>query len=298
MFFNFFTGSGLFDCYLNDPERTSNMFVTIQNKIYIKTGDLARYNIRGELVPAGRIDFQIKIRGQRVETTEIENTIIEWSPSKILNCLVTKVPEDDDLLIAYVVSKNLDLPIEEIREYCNKKLRQYMVPSYFIVLNEFPLNANGKIDRKRLPLPTINNNASSAPTNFVVMEDQPMSDLEKTIYNLWCSTLRLDVVPRETNCFALGGSSLTLMQFFNYYQFHLAPDRQLNIVHFFTNPTIANHARLLMNSETETRTAWTPLHLIQGMFSKNILLKYNYLPSSKSILISILSHLKCTMTLF
>ena len=56
---------------MDDPERTANMFVTIGNQVYMKTGDLAFYNTRGELVHVGRIDFQIKIRGQRVETYEI-----------------------------------------------------------------------------------------------------------------------------------------------------------------------------------------------------------------------------------
>ncbi|CAF3911367.1 unnamed protein product, partial [Adineta steineri] len=72
-------GLALFDRYFNDPERTNNMFVTVDKEVYMKTGDLARYNERGELVHAGRIDFQVKVHGQRVETTEIENTIITWS---------------------------------------------------------------------------------------------------------------------------------------------------------------------------------------------------------------------------
>ena len=92
-FFHSFVGSLLFNGYLNDPERTANMLVTINNKVYLKTGDLARYNKRGELVHAGRADFQIKIRGQRVETTEIENTIMRYSSENITNCLVTKFPK-------------------------------------------------------------------------------------------------------------------------------------------------------------------------------------------------------------
>ena len=147
----FLIGPTIFYCYLNDLEHTNNIFVTINNQIYIKTGDLARYNLRGELISVGRVDFQIKIRGQRVEATEIENTIKSWSPSKITDCLVTKVPQSDDLLVAYVISNDSEVEIEEIRAYCNKHLRQYMVPSYFVVLDKFPLNANGKIDRKQLP---------------------------------------------------------------------------------------------------------------------------------------------------
>jgi hypothetical protein len=235
------------------------MFVTIDHQVYIKTGDLARYNSRGELVHVGRIDFQIKINGQRVETTEIENTIMNWSPDKISNCLVTKTLQNDDLLIAYVISNDLELGTEEIRDYCSVHLRQYMVPSYLIILDKFPLNANGKIDRKQLPLPSILN-------NYLPIEDRQMSELEEEVHRLWCSTLRLDAVPHHMNCFALGGSSLSLMQLFNFYQFHLAPDKQLNVVEFFINPTIAEHIRLLINSKTKTHIVWTPLHLVEGMF--------------------------------
>ncbi|CAF1335283.1 unnamed protein product, partial [Rotaria sordida] len=68
-------GSTLFNCYLDEPERTTNRFVTIQNQVYLKTGDLARYNTKEELIYVGRIDFQMKVHGQRVEPAEIENTI-------------------------------------------------------------------------------------------------------------------------------------------------------------------------------------------------------------------------------
>lgn len=244
----------LFNSYLNDPERTINMFAIINNQIYLKTGDLARYNARGELVHAGRLDFQIKIRGQRVEATEIEDTIVQYSPRKISSCLVTKIPETDDTLIAYIISSDLELDIEEVRHYCNKHLRQYMVPSYFIVLDKFPLNSNAKIDRKRLPL----------PKSAIQIEDQSMSELEKRIHSVWCTTFRLNNISRHVNCFSLGGSSLSLMQLFNYYQFHLVPEKQLNVLDFFVNPTIAEHVRLLTNSKSKLRSVWNPLHLDQG----------------------------------
>lgn len=264
MAINLLTGSTLFNCYLDDPERTATTFVNIDNKVYVKTGDLAHYNARGELVHVGRVDFQIKINGQRMETIEIENTIINFSPGKISNCLITKISPDDDLLIAYVISNDLDLDIKELRDYCNKYLRQYMVPSYFVVLDKFPLNANGKVDRKQLPLPSIR---SDILTNLVSIEDQPLVELEKKVHSFWCSALGLDMVSRHMNCFALGGSSLLLMRLFNYYQVYLAPDKQLNVLDFFVNPTIAEHVQLLTNSKPKTQTVWKPLHLVRGMSS-------------------------------
>ncbi|CAF1312241.1 unnamed protein product [Adineta steineri] len=171
-------GSALFDRYFNDPERTDNMFVTIDNQIYMKTGDLARYNERGELVHSGRIDFQVKVHGQRVETTEIENTIITWSSDKISNCLVTKAPQNDDFLVAYVVSNDLQIDTEELRQHCRKYLRQYMVPSIFIILEKLPLNANGKIDPQMsstLNVILTDNNLATSQHNFTYKTDETSS---------------------------------------------------------------------------------------------------------------------------
>jgi hypothetical protein len=240
------------------------MFVNINNQVYLKTGDLARFNQRGELVHVGRVDFQIKVRGQRVETAEIENTIINSSPGKISNCLVIKAPQNDDLLIAYVISNDLELDTEEIRDYCNKHLNKFMIPSYFVVLDKLPLNAAGKIDRKQLPLPKL---LCDTPTNVVPIEDKPMSELEKRVHSLWCSTFRVNNISLHMNCFALGGSSLSLIQLFNYYQFYLVPDKQLSVLDFFTNPTIADHVQLLTSSKSKTDIVSNPLHLIQGMSS-------------------------------
>jgi hypothetical protein len=69
------------------------------------------------------------------------------------------------------------------------------------------------------------------------------------------------------SCFALGGTSLSLMQIFNYYQAHLVPEKQLNVVDFFINPTIAEHVKILINSKAKTLMVWKPLHLVQGTFS-------------------------------
>jgi hypothetical protein len=265
---HFHTGSALFNCYLNNPELTKKTFVTIGNEIYMKTGDLARYNALGELVPAGRLDFQIKIRGQRVETSEIESTIMNWqSPDgthdEISNCLVVKFLDDEDSLVAYIISSNLQLNIDSIRVYCQTHLRQFMVPSYFIVLDKMPLNSNGKVDRKQLPHPR------RSQTNSNSIQAKSLDD---KVRQLWCSLLDLDNLPDDdtTTCFALGGSSLTLMRIFNHYQFYLTPHRQLNVLDFFAQPTIVQHIRLLTALDTSTTSeeiapvALQVCHAVQG----------------------------------
>ncbi len=229
---------------------------------------MARYNARGELVPAGRLDFQIKIRGQRVETSEIESTIMGWQSldgthGEISNCLVVKYPNDEDSLVAYIISSNLQLNIDSIRVHCQTHLRQFMVPAYFIVLNKMPLNSNGKVDRKQLPHP------SRFQPNDKGIKSKSLDD---NVRQLWCSLLNLENMPVDdtTTCFALGGSSLTLMQLFNHYQFYLAPHRQLNVLDFFAQPTIAQHISLLTAKETSnTGEEITPAtlqvyHTVQG----------------------------------
>ncbi|CAF1360501.1 unnamed protein product [Adineta steineri] len=257
-------GPSVFNCYLNDPQRTATTLITINSEAYIKTGDLGYYNSHGEVVPAGRTDFQIKIRGQRVEAAEIENTIIASLSNEISSCLVMKSTENEERLIAYLVSKNLDINIESIRKYCNTHLRQYMIPSHFVVLDSFPVNTNGKIDRKRLPPPSPLSSCTSTKLTETY-EEQPVSELEEKVHRFWCTLLHLDAISRDANCFALGGSSLSIMQLFNYYQVYLAPHKQLNVLDFIVNPTIVEHVRHLKDPEMKTFTHWNALNLVQGM---------------------------------
>lgn len=157
------TGTGLFKCYYNNPELTSKTRVIIDNKEFFKTGDLARYNAKSELEHIGRTDFQIKVDDQLIETAEIERTIIGCCPREISSCLVFKLSQEEDLLVAYAISDNSQFDTELIRNYCKDHLRANMVPCYFVVLDKFPLNENGQVDRKQLPLPSLSTNISSPP---------------------------------------------------------------------------------------------------------------------------------------
>ncbi|CAF4099654.1 unnamed protein product, partial [Adineta steineri] len=260
-------GSALFDRYFNDPERTNNMFVTVDNQIYMKTGDLARYNERGELVHAGRIDFQVKVHGQRVETSEIENTIITGSSDKISNCLVTKAPQNNDFLVAYVVSNDLQIDTEEIRQHCSKYLRQYMVPSMFIILEKLPLNANGKIDRKNLPVPDFSVLATIANDRRYI---EPMGKVEILVHSLWCEALGHSRISTNANFFSIGGHSLLFIRIYQHYRtlFNL-DDETINIRSFLDHNTIAEHAKLLENNKINNiqEKQWHTVHINQCIAS-------------------------------
>ena len=121
-----------------------------------RTGDLGRLNPNNQQIEyLGRRDHQVKIRGQRIELDEIENTIIRCN-LHISNCLVVKVTNASvDRLVAYI-EKNDSINENDIRKYCISNLSPFMVPSFFILLNKFPLSQSGKIDRSQFPLPNLN----------------------------------------------------------------------------------------------------------------------------------------------
>src|SRR6185295_15146204 len=156
----FLGGAGLARGYLNRPELTAERFVPDPfsgepgARLY-RTGDLARFRPDGELLFLGRVDHQIKLRGCRIELGEIEATL-RLHPQVAEALLVAKgEPGAGDLrLIAYVVGKDETPPaVEDLRGFLRSKLPAHMVPWAFVPLPAFPLNANGKIDRKALPDP-------------------------------------------------------------------------------------------------------------------------------------------------
>ncbi|CAF1215394.1 unnamed protein product, partial [Adineta steineri] len=260
-------GPNLFNSYLNDPEHTTSKFTTISNQVYMKTGDLARYNTREELVYAGRADFQIKIRGQRVETGEIENTIINSYPGKISECVVTKLVQNDDLLVAYVVSKDSELDTEQIRNYCNKHLYQYMVPSIFVFLEQLPLNANGKLDRQRLPIPDIAVLSTDAIDGQYL---EPKNELETLVHSVWCNILGCTRISTRTNFFSIGGHSLLAIRIYQHYRTLFDFDSEtINTRSFFEHNTIAEHAKLLENIKVNNIQAkqWHTLYINQCIAS-------------------------------
>ncbi|CAF1168864.1 unnamed protein product [Adineta steineri] len=260
-------GPTLFNGYLNDPEHTATRFTTINNQVYFKTGDLARYNAQGKLFYVGRADFQIKIRGQRVETTEIEKTITNSYPNKISDCVVTKLAQNDDLLVAYVVSKESELDTEQIRNHCNKYLHQYMVPSIFVFLKQLPLNANGKLDRRRLPIPDI----SLLLTNTNDLQYiEPKNELETLVHSVWCEILGCNRISTLTNFFSTGGHSLLFIRIYQYYRTLFNFDSEtINTRSFFEHNTIAEHAKLLENIKINNIDAkqWYTLHINQCIAS-------------------------------
>lgn len=148
------SGSGLARGYINRKEETDRYFVSnpFDEGLLYKTGDLARYNEDGLIEFCGRKDNQVKIRGYRVEPSEVDQIVKLYE--KIINCFTTSKSDSDENkhLITYYTSLDT-LDNEELRSFLNEQLPHYMVPDYFIQINEFPRTINGKINTDELSVP-------------------------------------------------------------------------------------------------------------------------------------------------
>ncbi|MFJ3232908.1 amino acid adenylation domain-containing protein [Streptomyces sp. NPDC086787] len=197
-------GDGLARGYHRRPALTATRFVADPYgppgaRMY-RTGDLARWSPTGEIEFIGRTDFQIKLRGFRIEPGEVEHTL---AGHPAVGEAVVTVREDrpgDKRLVGYVVAaEDADLPpAGELQRFARERLPDYMVPSAVVVLPALPLTANGKLDRSRLPRPE----ASSAPYRA------PESPREVALCALFAEILDVERVGVDDDFFALGGHSL------------------------------------------------------------------------------------------
>lgn len=149
-------GDGLARGYLNRKDLTDERFIPNPfgpGKLY-RTGDLAQYLPDGNIVFLGRIDNQVKIRGNRIEPGEVENVLSQHPSVRDCVTLAREVTPGEKVLVAYIKPKEGKMiTSEEIREYAPTVLPKYMIPDFFLVLEQFPATPHGKIDRKAFPLP-------------------------------------------------------------------------------------------------------------------------------------------------
>ncbi|MEK7761829.1 MAG: phosphopantetheine-binding protein, partial [Nitrospirota bacterium] len=243
-------GDGVARGYHGRPDLTADRFIPHPfsphpgAKLY-RTGDLGRYRTDGRIVHLGRIDHQVKIRGFRIELGEIE-AIISRHP-KIKQTVVTARDDQHGLkqLAAYlVVQEGQDAGAEELRSFLRAVLPEYMVPSFFVFLDAFPLTANKKIDVRALPQPEL---ASHTAGQLYV---SPRNGMEVQLTALWQQVLGVQEIGIHDNFFDLGGHSLKAAQLF--YQLELVFGKQLPLATLFQAPTIAELAAVL------TKASWVP----------------------------------------
>jgi amino acid adenylation domain-containing protein len=241
----YISGVGLADGYLNKPELTESAFInnpyfrenepTSSKKLY-KTGDLVRYRADGCLEYIGRNDTQVKIRGQRIELSEIENMILEYPG--IDETKVLLLGEKKDSLIAYTITKERGKDTsQKLATFLRESLPVYMVPNRFVQLDEWPLTANGKIDVKQLK----SLNTGSKQEHIY----SPENDTQRNLRSLWADLLKVEVnqVCINQNFFRIGGNSLQCSE-----MIHEAEERfqyTLNLTDIFQHSTIASLASFI-----------------------------------------------------
>ena len=196
-------GDGISNGYLNKEELTNEKFICSpfeKNYLIYNTNDLAYFTDNGELVHLGRTDFQVKIRGYRVELGEIENKIL--SIPEISNAIVI-ADDTNKHLLCYYLGKN-EIDTNKVSSYLLEDLPNYMVPSYFCKLENFPLTPNGKLDRKKLPKIDFK---KSINENLVL----PNTATEKKLYEIICEIVENNNFGITNNFFEIGLDSLSIM---------------------------------------------------------------------------------------
>lgn len=191
--------------YIHAPALTGARFVANPfdddgSRMY-RTGDLARWTGDGVLEFLGRADNQVKIRGMRVELEEIEVALAAHPLVRHAAVVLRQTPSGAAQLTGYVVS-NTDIDAAELNAWCAAKLPEHMVPGTVLVLDEFPVTANGKIDRRALPAP-------STPEPAVT--ETPADPLAQSLCGIFAELLGVPNVGAHTDFFALGGDSIVAM---------------------------------------------------------------------------------------
>ena len=199
-------GDGLATGYLYNPALTAARFVADPfgkrpgERLY-KTGDLARYRSDGNIECLGRNDDQIKLRGYRIEPEEIRAACMRHPSIRDAIAILQTSATGDSRIVAYLISQGSDLPdVTALRSFLRQRLPEYMVPATFVFLDAFPLNTNGKLDRKALPKPKMPSNGSA--------DTEPADQIEARLRDMFRSVLGVSAVGVNDDFFDMGGHSL------------------------------------------------------------------------------------------
>ncbi len=240
-------GEGVARGYLNRPELTEEKFIRhpfsadARARLY-RTGDLGRFGADGTIEFLGRLDHQVKIRGHRIELSEIELALSRHAAVREMVVVAREDSPGDKRLVAYVVAASNTKPTaSELRRFAQATLPEAMIPSAFVFLDALPLTPNGKVNRVALPVPE--GRRPELDTAYLA----PRSRIEKTIAKVWRELLGVEQAGLHDNFFDLGGNSLLVVQA----QARLgeALGRTLPVVKLFQYPTINALAGFLDQSE-------------------------------------------------
>ncbi|QED47026.1 non-ribosomal peptide synthetase [Cytobacillus dafuensis] len=242
-------GSGVSRGYLNRPELTASKFVEdpfMTGETMYKTGDLARWLPDGQIEYAGRIDQQVKMRGYRIELQEIEVCMEECNTIREAAVALHRDSLGDTYLCGYVVWNDPEKTIsfKDLKVELAKRLPGYMVPTHFMVLEQLPLTANGKLDRKSMPKPEHRNDS------YV----EPQTQWEKQLTKLWSKVLGVQKVGVHDHFFSLGGQSLKAIKLIN--EINKLYNIEMTIKDLFLHPTVYGMSQMI---EKQKKVDYVPI---------------------------------------
>ncbi|WP_244221665.1 non-ribosomal peptide synthetase [Corallococcus exercitus] len=245
-------GDGLAWGYLQRPDLTAERFIphphsaTPGARLY-RTGDRARWRDDGTLEFLGRTDFQLKLRGFRIEPGEVEAVLRQAPDVREAIVLAREDVPGEKRLVAYVVLEQDGASTDRVKAHAQRQLPDYMVPSAWVMLPSLPLSPNGKVDRKALPAP-------EAPRSPESTREAPRNALEARLAAIWAEVLHLDAVGIHDDFFDLGGHSLLATQVVSRIRAVLGVELPLG--ELFNAPTVAALAQHL--GTTTKRDAQVP----------------------------------------
>ncbi|MEO1628277.1 MAG: non-ribosomal peptide synthetase, partial [Bacteroidota bacterium] len=231
-------GHGVARGYHNRPELSAQKFIPHpfhpKQRLY-KTGDLGYWTSDGQLVFQGRKDHQVKIRGHRIELGEIEQSLLRSVPEMIQVAVVVRERNEAQLLAAFYSLKE---PVEKslLRDLLQDQLPDYMLPNYFVEMEELPLTPSGKINRNALPAIL---DDDSIRREFV----PPANELESQLMAQWKEVLQIHQLGVIDNFFEVGGNSILVVRLYQRIKAHLLDD--IRITDLFSHASIRRQAELI-----------------------------------------------------
>ncbi|MEL7001560.1 MAG: amino acid adenylation domain-containing protein, partial [Bacteroidota bacterium] len=240
-------GNGLSVGYLNRIEETSFRFIENPyqpGELLYRTGDQAIVREDGNVEFIGRNDFQVKVRGYRIELQEIERILQKHESVEEVVVLIHNQGSEGERLVTFYTSNTNENIL--LREFLSRYLPQYMIPSHFFLLDELPLNISGKVDRQRLKN---SKNLPQAESQYL----EPSTSDEKKLARIWEEVIKKSPIGLLDNFFELGGHSLTAAQIVSQIKRQLYRDIEYRDI--FENPTVKGLAQVIFKlREVELQT--------------------------------------------
>ncbi|MCG9793503.1 polyketide synthase [Flavobacterium algicola] len=232
-------GKGVTKGYINRPELNAEKFCSnpfnLGTKMY-RSGDLVKKDTDGNIIYLGRIDDQVKVNGYRIELGEIEAALVSLPEIKLAAVIVNKDFETSRI-VAYLKAEENSTTYSNVAELLSTLLPTYMIPSIFMWVDQFPLNSNGKIDKKSLPKPEY-----IRPSNAPLFR-KPKTELQKNIATVWQKLLHIPSIGIDDNFFEMGATSLLVQKAVAVLNNEL--DSPISVTNIYQYPTVGSLSSFL-----------------------------------------------------